>query len=51
MNDGQYRAIAGKYRDQIVSIVRRNGSAVQVCTVGVPVAVFWIARKRLEAVA
>ena len=51
MNDGQYRVIAGKYRDQIVSIVRRNGSAVQVCTVGVPVAVFWIARKRLEAVA
>lgn len=50
MNDGQYRVIAGKYRDQIVSIVKRNGSTVQVATIGVPVAVFWIARKRLEAV-
>ena len=50
MNDGQYRVIAGKYRDQIVTIVRRNGSAVQVATVGVPVAVFWVSRKRLEAV-
>lgn len=45
-----YRVLAGKYRDQIVTIVRRNGSAVQVCTVGVPVAVFWVARKQLEAV-
>ena len=50
MNDGQYRVIAGKYRDQIVTIVRRNGSAVQVATVGVPVAVFWARRKNLEAV-
>lgn len=46
----KYRVLSGKYRDQIVSIVRRNGSAVQVCTVGVPVAVFWVSRKRLEAV-
>ena len=46
----KYRVLSGKYRDQIVSIVRRNGSTVQVCTVGVPVAVFWVARKRLEAV-
>lgn len=50
MNDGKYRVLSGRYRDQIVTIVRRNGSTVQVCTVGVPVAVFWIARKRLEAV-
>lgn len=46
----KYRVLSGKYRDQIVSIVRRNGSAVQVCTVGVPVAVFWVARKNLGAV-
>lgn len=46
----KYRVLSGRYRDQIVTIVRRNGSAVQVCTVGVPVAVFWIARKNLEAV-
>ena len=48
--NGQYRVLAGKYRDQIVTIVKRNGSTVQVATIGVPVAVFWIARKRLEAV-
>lgn len=47
----QYRVLSGRYRDQIVTIVKRNGSAVQVCTVGVPVAVFWVSRKRLEAVA
>lgn len=46
----QYRVLSGRYRDQIVTIVKRNGSAVQVCTVGVPVAVFWIARKNIEAV-
>ena len=46
----KYRVLSGKYRDQIVTIVRRNGSTVQVCTVGVPVAVFWVARKQLEAV-
>ena len=50
MNDGQYRVLSGRYRDQIVTIVKRNGSTVQVCTVGVPVAVFWIARKNIEAV-
>lgn len=47
----KYRVLSGRYRDQIVTIVKRNGSAVQVCTVGVPVAVFWTQRKRLEAVA
>ena len=46
----KYRVLSGRYRDQIVTIVRRNGSTVQVCTVGVPVAVFWVSRKRLEAV-
>lgn len=46
----QYRVLSGRYRDQIVTILRKNGSAVQVCTVGVPVAVFWVSRKRLEAV-
>lgn len=46
----QYRVLSGRYRDQIVTIVRRNGSAVQVATVGVPVAVFWTARKNLEAI-
>lgn len=45
----KYRVLRGKYRDQIVTIVRRNGSAVQVCTVGVPVAVCWTRRKNLEA--
>ncbi len=46
----KYRVLSGRYRDQIVTIVRRNGSAVQVATVGVPVAVFWARRKNLEAV-
>lgn len=46
----QYRVLSGKYRDQIVTVVKRNGSAVKVATIGVPLAVFWIARKRLEAV-
>lgn len=46
----QYRVLSGRYRDQIVTIVRRNGSTVQVCTVGVPVAVFWVAKKNLEAI-
>lgn len=46
----KYRVLSGRYRDQIVTIVRRNGSAVQVATIGVPVAVFWVALKRLEAV-
>jgi hypothetical protein len=46
----KYRVLSGRYRDQIVTIVRRNGSAVQVATIGVPVAVFWVARKQLEAV-
>lgn len=46
----KYRVLSGRYRDQIVTIVRRNGSAVQVATVGVPVAVFWVARKQLEVV-
>ena len=48
--NGRYRVLSGRHRDQIVTIVRRNGSTVRVCTVGVPVAVFWIARKRLEAI-
>lgn len=47
----KYRVLSGRWKGQIVSIVKRNGSAVQVATVGVPVAMFWIARKRLEAVA
>ena len=47
--NGQYRVLAGKYRDQIVTVVKRNGSAVKVATIGVPIAVFWIARKNLEA--
>lgn len=42
--------LAGRWKDQIVTIVRRNGSTVQVCTVGVPVAVFWVAKKNLEAI-
>lgn len=46
----KYRVLSGRYRDQIVTIVRRNGSAVQVATIGAPVAVFWVSRKRLEAV-
>lgn len=46
----KYRVLSGRYRDQIVSIVRRNGSAVQVATIGVPVAVFWTSKKNLEAV-
>lgn len=29
----KYRVLAGKYRDQTVTIVRRNGSTVQVATV------------------
>lgn len=47
----KYRVLRGKYRDQIVAITKRNGSAVQVATVGVPVAVFWTTRTNLEPVA
>lgn len=46
----KYRVLSGKYRDQIVTILRKNGFTVQVCTVGVPVAVFWTRRKNLEVV-
>lgn len=46
----KYRVLSGRYRDQLVTIVKRNGSAVRVATIGAPVAVFWIARKNIEAV-
>ena len=44
----QYRVLRGRYAGQIVAIVKRNGSAVQVATVGVPVITFWTGRANLE---
>lgn len=46
----KYTVLRGKYRDQIVAIVRRNGSAVLVATVGVPAQTFWTSKNNLEPI-
>lgn len=43
-----FRVLRGKHAGQVVGIVKRNGSAVQVATVGVPVITFWTGRANLE---
>jgi len=45
----QYRVLRGRYAGQIVAIVKRNGSAVRVATIGVPALEFWTGKNNLEA--
>ena len=44
----KYRVVAGKHAGQIVTIKTKNGSAVRVVTVGVPLVEFWTAKTNLE---
>lgn len=43
----QYRVRCGRYAGQIVAIVKRNGSAVRVATIGVPAVEFWTGKNNL----
>ena len=45
--DIKYRVLRGRYAGQIVAIVKRNGSAVRVATIGVPAVEFWTGKNNL----
>jgi hypothetical protein len=46
----KYRVLRGRYAGQLVAIVKKNGSAVRVATIGVPAVEFWTVRTNLEPV-